>query len=98
MYRDKAKQRDANRERVRRYREKKGVTSLLTSEGVTSYPQGVTEHTIDKLTDPAWRKRMTQWCDAFANSHHPEYANDVRFGVYGPTLADLSGLLDCTAG
>ena len=48
MYKDKDKQREATKERVRRYREKqkgvtktKGVTSSPTSEGVTS-GEGVT--------------------------------------------------------
>lgn len=51
VYKDKDKQKEAGKERQRRYRDKaKGVTKGVTSEGVT--PQGVTEQT-DTLKQPS---------------------------------------------
>lgn len=80
MYKDKDKQREATKDRVRRYRDKqKGVTM---PEGVTSWKEredrvgedgwgGVTcPDIIDKLTDPIWRGKLEKICSAFAHRPH----------------------------
>ena len=76
MYKDKEKQQEAQRERTRRYRERqKGVTEQgVTSEGVTDLP-GV-------LLDPIKREKLYRICQAFKDSHHPEYAQCVWLGQY----------------
>jgi len=90
MYKDKEKQREATKERVRRYR--KGVTK---TEGVTaSKEQGVTPDIIDKLTNPFWRGRLEKICSAFQNSHHPSYMKDVWLG--DTNLSTACDWLECT--
>lgn len=41
MYKDREKQKEASKERMRRYRDRQGVTKGVTTQGVTS--EGVTE-------------------------------------------------------
>jgi len=78
MYKDKEKQRAANKERQRRYREGwKEAKSVTISEGVTALEsQGVTSSggfigvtypdIIDKLTDPVWRGKLERICSSFS--------------------------------
>ena len=67
MYKDKKKEQEASKERMRRYRARKGVTEV---EGVTALTsplegEGVTyPDIIDKLTDPFWRGRLEKICNA----------------------------------
>jgi len=100
MYKDREKQKAATKDRVRRYREKrKGVTP---EEGVTNIKQmleakGVTEDIQDllnKLTDPVWRPKLEKICQAFQNSHHPSYVNDVYLGNIN--LSVVCDLLEVT--
>ena len=93
MYKDKEKQKEATKDRVRRYRDKqKGVT--LATKGVTSGMR-VPPDIIDKLTDPFWRGRLERICQSFKVSHHPSYVNDVWLGNFN--LSQVCELLDCTA-
>ena len=98
MYRDKDKAREASKERMRRYRDKKGVTKGVTSvegvttpvtiEGVTGCNMGVTyPDLLDKLTNPWWRDRLGKICAAFRASHHPEYVQDVWLGEANLSVA-----------
>ena len=105
MYKDKALQREKTKERVRRYREKKGVTpidkgamsiedikELLIQKGVTLDEN--TMDILDKLTDPFWRERIEKICRAFEHSHHPSYMDCCFLGDYElPLVCDL---LECT--
>ena len=105
MYKDKTKQKEANREAARRQRQKKGMTQgmtveqgmtqAVTSKGMTE-TKGMTDvpDIIDKLTSPFWRDRLARWQRAFKESHHPDYAHDVWLGDV--TLARAFDLLDCT--
>ena len=86
MYKDKEKQKETTRDRVRRYRESKGVTA---SEG-----KGVTLDIIDKLTDKAYRVKLAKICHAFGVSHHPDYASDVWLG--DTNLSTVCDWLECT--
>ena len=89
MYKDKAKQREAGKERVRRYRDKqKGVTNEDTMA------LGVTPDIILKLTDPFWRGRLAKICDAFEHSHHPRYKEEVWLGE--TNLSTACDYLECT--
>ena len=94
---DKALQREQTRERVKRYREKaKSVTSgSITDDSVTSI-ESVTCSLIESLVAPGKRKKLQAVCDAFAKSNHPEYGQDTRFGLDGPTIDILALLLDTT--
>ena len=105
MYKSKEKQKEATRERVRRYRdrakgvtESMGVTSPPTSKGVTK-KEGVTKgvpplaaNILDKLTDPKWRANIEYIC-----SHLRECDKEVTYlgGVPLPTVCDW---LECTEG
>ena len=61
MYKDKEAQKEANKERVRRYRERqKGVTSEGVTEGVTSWGEPVI------LSDGQW------WYPEHNGYHPPE--------------------------
>ena len=88
MYKDKEKEREATRERMKRYRQK-GVTKGVTPEGVT-YPD-----ILDKLTDPVWRGRLERICNAFGSSHHPSYMKDVWLG--GTNLSTVCDWRECTS-
>jgi len=93
MYKDKEKEREAARERMKRYRQK-GVTKGVTSEGVTG--QGVTyPDIIDKLTDSFWRPKLEGVCNAFQHSHHPSYMKDVWLG--NCNLSNACEWLECTS-
>jgi hypothetical protein len=99
MYKDKEKQREATRERVRRYREAhqaEGVTPTPTSKGVTAKIGVTYPGIIDILTDRKQRTGLEKIVQAFKESHHPEYAADVYVGVYGPTVLEAGDLLECT--
>jgi len=102
MYKDKEKQKTADRERQRRYR--KGVTETPEFEvGVTMRPieptdltRGMTQYPdiIDKLTDPVWRLKLEKICHAFKASSNPHYIHDVWLGDYN--LSEVCGLVECT--
>ena len=84
MYRDKAKQREANRKASKKYRQgmTEGMTVveipelgvMPTSDETVGYPD-----IIDKLTDPVWRKRLEKICTSFNNSSANKA--DVYLGV-----------------
>ena len=95
MYKDKGKDREASKERMRRYRQK-GVTEGVTNtKGVTaSEGEGVTPDIIDKLTNPFWRGRLEKICSSFQNSHHPSYMKDVWLG--DTNLSTACDWLECT--
>jgi len=85
MYKDKEKQREANKESARRYR--KGMTEGMTeSQGMTQYPD-----IIDKLTDPVWRSKLEKICHAFKVSHqsYSEMLGDTNLSV-------VCDLVECT--
>jgi len=86
MYKDKEKQKVANRANAKHYREKKGMTQGMTEEmGMTqdksSYPD-----IIDKLTDPFWRERLTKICASFQGR---------RFGMDVTWLGDTPLTVAC---
>ena len=98
MYKDKAKQRKANREAMRKKRgitegitKEQGITPSPTSEGIT---QGITaqaSHILDKLTDPRWRDNLSYLCE-----HMRQDEKEVTWlgGAPLPTICDW---LECTA-
>ena len=91
MYKDKEKERNKAKERMRRYRQK-GVTDIgegVTIEGIT-YPD-----IIDKLTDPFWRTRLEKICNAFQSSHHSSFAEMCWLGDTNLSLA--CDWLECTS-
>ena len=91
MYKNKDKQREATRKAVQKHRQ--GITQGITSEGITG--QGITyPDIIDKLTDPVWRDRLGRICQAFKNSHHPGYVQDVWLG--DSNLSTVCDWLECT--
>ena len=100
MYKDKSRQRLANKA-IKQKARAKGVTS---TEGVTQAPrvggvtgmQGVTDDMMDKLTSPFWRDRLTKICNSFQESSHPDYMMDVWLGDYN--LAQVCELLEVTNG
>ena len=91
MYKDKNKEREASKERMRRYRQK-GVTEGVTSEGVT---QGVTSspayHILDKLTDPKWRENLIYLC-----SHLRQQDKEVTW-LGEMNLSTVCDWLQCTS-
>ena len=109
MYKDKEKQRLANKEYQRRRRgvtegvtSDRGVTESPRVEGVTGYDKGVTKprgvtsgyDIANKLVDPVWRDRLTRICSQF---HKSPLAHDVQLGVYGPDLSVVEEMLEITA-
>ena len=99
MYKDKAKEKAATTERVRRYREKqKGVTI----EGVT--PQGVTENVIPVTPLDGWpdviayierdspRMPNLERLQRIAGSLGSN-ASEVWFGVTGLTMQDIGEVI-----
>jgi hypothetical protein len=94
MYKDKEKQKEANKEASRRYRQgmtQEGMTETPKCEGMTEYP-GI----IYVLTDRKQRSTLGKVVQAFKDSHHPEYAADVYVGVFGPSVLEAGDLLECT--
>jgi hypothetical protein len=91
MYKDKEKQKEAGRERVRRYREGQ---KALQKEGVTS-PGALHDYPdiIDKLTDPFWRDRLEKICGAF-KSRNPHDMQVCWLGDVG--LVTVCDWLECT--
>jgi len=89
MYKDKERQREADKERQRRYR--KGVTK---TKGVTALEVGLTyPDIIDKLTDKIWRPRLEKICQSF-KSRNP---HDMQVCWLGDTnLSTVCDWLECT--
>ena len=92
MYKDKEKQKEAAKERIRRYRERqKGVTL----EGVTE--QGVTQYhpILDDLVDPIRRKKLEAVCLALKRRN---LQGKVYYGVgkNGLPMNVVGDLLDAT--
>jgi len=52
-------------------------------------------HLAETVTGPK-RKKIQMIVNAFAESHHPEYAQEIRYGLNGPTMDVMSMLLDIT--
>ena len=106
MYKDKEKQKEANRKSAKRYR--KGMTQpggIEIDEGDTAKPEGMTQgmtvkgmtqypDIIDKLTDPFWRGRLEKICHAFKASNNPSYSKDVWLG--DTNLSVACDWLECT--
>jgi len=68
----------------------------LTAEGVKS--QGLTapeKHLVAMLLDPVKRKKLQGICDAFADSHYPEYIHGIFMGQV--CFGNMPGLLQATA-
>jgi len=86
VYKDKDRQKEANRESAKRYRQK-GMTAQ--KQGVTSYPD-----IIDKLTDSVWRVKLEKICQSF-KSRNPQ---DMEICWLGDTsLVIVCDWLECTA-
>ena len=105
MYKDRKKSNKAAQERMRRYRERKGVTATEV-QGVTNtdYPD-----IIDKLTDEKWRGKLEGICASFNTSPAKRYKKDVWLGVPNQmftiggsghksyNLVEVCGLLEATS-
>ena len=105
MYKSKVKQKEATKERVRRYREKqKGVTK---EEGVTllelltriieegkDWDYTNTPAIVKALVNPKKRK-MLEFISQ--DLKRKGLARDLRYGVYGPDFEFISELLECTS-
>ena len=98
MYKDKSKQKEANRESARRYRSK-GMTEGMTQEGVTS-PQGMTlegmtgqgmtedvQDLLDKLTDLVWRDRLGRICDSLGRNRDAVWLGNFKLSLVSDLLA-----------
>ena len=76
-----------------------GITELEVNtqviEAVIPHSKRVT-YLARVVTNPIKRRKLQAIVDAFAESVHPEYAREVRYGVFGPTLPVLSTVLDIT--
>ena len=95
MYKDKSKQRLANKAAMQRKRQ--GITEGITkAQGITGTTrvQGITDDMMDKLTDPWWRGRLAKICNSFQESSHPDYMMDVWLGDYN--MAQVCELLAVT--
>ena len=95
MYKDKSKQRLANKAAMQRKRQ--GITEGITkAQGITGTTrvQGITDDMMDKLTDPWWRGRLAKVCNSFQESSHPDYMMDVWLGDYN--MAQVCELLAVT--
>ena len=91
MYKDKTKQKEANKKAAKKHRAK-GMTQGMTEEGMTQ--QGMTyPHIIDKLTDPAWRAHLEKVCEGFARRE------DLKACTYlgGVPLTIVCDWLECTS-
>lgn len=82
---DKALQRSQTRERVKRYRERNSVTSTP----VLHFDNGSYLH-IEKLVDPKWRGILTYLTENL------KYQDNIRVGVFGPTIKECKKLLEVT--
>lgn len=89
MYKDEGKQKEANRERQRRYKEKQ---KALLSEGVTW--QGVTKFPslILALADPVKFDKIERIL-ASLKRHSGVKLENIWYGVYGPTFKSIDNLL-----
>jgi len=113
MYKSKEKQKEATKERVRRYREKqKGVTKI---EGVTAanYDGGETTDSTyfhgeegkdwDYTSVPAIVRALTDpkkraMLEYISEDLKRKHLGDqLRYGVFGPTFETISELLEVTA-
>ena len=113
MYKSKEKQKEATKERVRRYREKqKGVTKL---EGVTTanydgdattdstYFHGEEGKDWDYTNTPAIVKALTDpkkraMLEFISQDLKRKHLGDqLRYGIYGPDFEVIGELLECTA-
>lgn len=83
MYKSKEKQRESDRERAKRYRDKK--------KGVT---QGVTPAIVKALTDPK-KRAMLEYLSM--NFKRQGVADKVWYGVGGPDFVEVEKLLEVTA-
>ena len=106
MYKDKDKQKEASRERSRRYREaQKGVTQDMgkgvTPEGVTAQgvteeditQEGVTEDTqdlLDKLTDSVWRDKLSRICDSLGRNRDAVWLGNFKLSLVSDLLTITS--------
>ena len=88
MYKDKKKQRKANRDSMRKLRAKQGIT-----EGITPF---IPYHIVEKLADKEWREKITMLKIAFADSHNPYYASSVCFCECGTDLSQVFDWLEVT--
>ena len=85
MYKDKSKQRQANKEAMRKKRVSQGITEA-TSEGITKGGQGITGPVVIrrlavKLVDPVWRDRIERISESLGS-----LASEVRLdGITMPT-------------
>ena len=83
---NKALQRGQTRKRVERYRERKGVTL----NPVLHFENGSYIH-VNKLVDPKSRKLLTYLTENL------KYQDNIRIGVFGPTVKECKKLLEVTA-
>lgn len=93
-YNNKEKQKEANRERQRRYRDKqKGVTlEGVMEQGVMDikrYPAIITA-----LVDPIKREKLER---ITAELKSRRLLKSVRYGVFGPTFEQVAEMLVITA-
>ena len=100
MYKNKAKQREKTRDRVRRYRSK-GVTKKAL-QGVTSSPgklpadeQGITPPIINALLDPKKRKVLEFVSQEIQRKSLP--GENLFYGVNGYDFTVIPELLRITA-
>ena len=105
-------QREATRERVKRYRERhKSVTETgndvtpLALGGDVTHPENVTpippqwEATILAMADPVRAEKMTRIIGALeeqGKKGRKDLLNEVRYGVSGPTLGEIAGVFYAT--
>ena len=97
MYKNKEKQREANKESAKRYR--KGMTQGMTVKPIklTDSTRGMTEHPdiLDKLTNPFWRGRLEKICQSFKSSHQSSYSEMCWLG--DTNLSVACDYRECTA-
>jgi len=59
MYKNKAKQQEANREASRKYRQKGMTEQGMTEEGMTQYPK-----VLQDIVDPVKREKLIRICNS----------------------------------
>lgn len=99
MYKDKEKQKEATKDRVRRYRDKqKGVTKEgVTGLGVTSNVRPTTDNypaVLYALTDPIKRKKLEK---IYHSLKEHNALGKVRYGIEGHTFDIIGELLEVTS-